>query len=146
MDMSLLELQEEVSHLPLYYTEDLRKIKFMIRIPGGFLLCDDTPKDDEEAFKEFKIDTRPFLDDYPLFTIEYIREGISQSTRSSKQIILRVKIDWVSSDTGQATLANNEVEIVELETRKLTVCEEQAKGRAIKRSASELQPVHLRQG
>ena len=44
----------------------------MMRIPGRFLHCDDVPNDDEEAFEEFKVDTRPFLDDHPLFTIEYL--------------------------------------------------------------------------
>ena len=44
----------------------------MMRIPRRILSVDDIPKDDEEAFEEFKVDMRPFLVDDPLFTIEYI--------------------------------------------------------------------------
>ena len=72
LDMSLLELQEEVSRHPHYHSKNFRKIRFMMHIPGRILFVDDISKDDKEAFEEFKVDMRPFLVDDPLFTIEYI--------------------------------------------------------------------------
>ena len=71
MDMSLLELQEEAFRHPHYHSKDFQKIRLKMRIPGRFFYGDYIPKDDEEAFEEFKVNSRPFLDDYTLFTIEY---------------------------------------------------------------------------
>ena len=43
-----------------------------MRVPGGYFHVDEIPKNDEEAFEEFKGDIQHCLDEHPLFTIEYV--------------------------------------------------------------------------
>ena len=63
-----------------------------MRVPGGYFHVDEIPKDDEEAFDEFKDYVRPYLDVcYLIFTVEYIWEGICQIDKSSMQKMLSVE-------------------------------------------------------